>query len=75
MSSEVAITLALIAGSGILIWILRSPGEQPSGTILRDEIDLDELAAAEQDVQELDAFTTPEEADEELRDWGPGAPS
>ena len=75
MSSEIAVTLTLIAASGILIWILRAPAPgQGSGIILRDEIDYDELADAEREVRDLDAFASPEEADEELRDWGPGAP-
>jgi hypothetical protein len=74
MSSEIAITLAIVSASGILIWLLRTPADSSSGTILRDDIDIDELMAAEEEVQDLDAFTQPEEADEELRDWGPGAP-
>lgn len=75
MSSEIAITLAMISASGILVWLLRTPADSSSsGTVLRDDIDIDELMAAEEEVQELDAYTQPEEADEELRDWGPGAP-
>jgi hypothetical protein len=35
--------------------------------------DPDELAAAETEVEELDAFTSPEDADDQLPDWGPGA--
>lgn len=38
------------------------------------DIDYDELSAAEREVQELDSSTGPDEADEKLRDWGPGAP-
>lgn len=75
MSSEIAITLAMISASGILVWLLRTPADSSSsGTVLKDDIDIDELMAAEEEVQELDAYTQPEEADEELRDWGPGAP-
>ena len=35
-------------------------------------LDPDELAAAEEEVRRLDAFTRPEHADEQLPDWGPG---
>lgn len=38
------------------------------------EIDYDELDAAEREVRELDADVDPDDADEQLRDWGPGAP-
>jgi hypothetical protein len=34
----------------------------------------EELAEAEDEVRELDAMATPEDAAEQLPDWGPGVP-
>lgn len=34
----------------------------------------DELAQAEEEVRDLDVMTTPEGAEQQLPDWGPGAP-
>ncbi len=39
-----------------------------------DDIDEDVLDQAEREVSELDSTTSPEEADDHLPDWGPGAP-
>jgi hypothetical protein len=36
--------------------------------------DEEELAQAEDEVRGLDAMATPEDAAEQLPDWGPGAP-
>ena len=36
--------------------------------------DPDELEAAEREVRDLDAFSTPDQAAEDLPDWGPGTP-
>lgn len=38
------------------------------------EIDEAVLTDAEREVRELDAFATPDDAAEEIPDWGPGAP-
>jgi hypothetical protein len=34
----------------------------------------EETLNAEQEVRDLDAFTTPDDADDKLTDWGPGVP-
>lgn len=36
--------------------------------------DPDELARAEHEVRDLDAFASPEDAQQDLPDWGPGVP-
>lgn len=36
--------------------------------------DEEELAQAEEEVRELNALTTPEDAEQQLPDWGPGVP-
>jgi hypothetical protein len=38
------------------------------------DVDDAELAKAEEDLKRLDAGATPEDAEEDLDDWGPGAP-
>jgi hypothetical protein len=37
-------------------------------------VDREILNEAEDEVRDLDAFTSPEEADDDLPDWGPGVP-
>jgi hypothetical protein len=44
-------------------------GQPPTGVE-----DPEELARAENDLAGLDAMASPEDAAEELPDWGPGAP-
>lgn len=50
-----------------LLWLLGGPGRG-------DNVAESETGEAEEEVQDLDAFTSPDEAEEELPDWGPGAP-
>lgn len=63
------IILLLVAAVGA--WLLRPPTHRQSETPIEDR---EELEAAEKEVQDLDAFATPEDAEEDLSDWGPGAP-
>jgi hypothetical protein len=49
-------------------------GATGSGTSRIADIDEDELSEAEEELRDLDITTTPEEASEEIPDWGPGAP-
>lgn len=56
--------LVLVGG---LVWLLRPrPGRIPAED--------PDLVEAEEEVRELDAMTSPDEADDHLPDWGPGAP-
>lgn len=72
MNVTVAVLLIVLAGA-VTWFMVRSSGYAELNAA-DDEIDHDELSAAEQEVQELDVFTDPEEADDQLPDWGPGAP-
>jgi len=65
----VGVLIAVFAG--VLLWLVLAPiaKRQTAGRPI-DEETLD----AEQEVRDLDAFTTPEDADDELTDWGPGVP-
>ncbi len=65
----VGVLIAVFAG--VLLWLALAPARrrQTAGR----QID-EETLNAEQEVRDLDAFTTPEDADDELTDWGPGVP-
>ncbi len=61
--------------AGVLLWLLLAPPSTGRGRGRMAESRLDEeTVAAEQEVRDLDALATPEDADDELTDWGPGAP-
>lgn len=74
MSWSLIILLVLLLAA--LAWFIRRPEEpeldQPPSD--DDGVDHHVLGDAEAEVQDLDALTSPDEADGELRDWGPGAP-
>ncbi len=66
----VGVLIAVVAG--VLLWlVLASTSRRQSAGRQIDE----ETLKAVQEVQDLDAFTTPEDADDELTDWGPGVPN
>ena len=60
----------IVALAGVLLWLVLAPARRQVGASRPD----DETLEAEREVQDLDAFTTPEDADDELPDWGPGVP-
>lgn len=78
MMSGFAIGTILAAFTAALIWIVfrSSDGSTRGGADSGEdvEVDRDVLSEAEQEVRELGSFVTPEDAIEELPDWGPGTP-
>jgi hypothetical protein len=62
--------MTLLALVGGLLVLLRRPS-RPREPDDRDQNMLDE---AEREVRDLGATATPEDADDELQDWGPGTP-
>ncbi len=65
----ISVVIAVLAG--VLLWLLLAPaGKRRLADPHLDE----ETVAAEQEVRDLGALTTPKDADDELPDWGPGAP-
>ena len=54
-------------------WLLEGKHDN-SATDTDPDIDYEELDQAEREVRDLDSDVRPDEADEELNDWGPGAP-
>jgi hypothetical protein len=69
VESVVGVLIGVLAG--VLLWLVLAPARrrQTAGR----QID-EETLNAEQEVRDLDAFTTPDDADDELTDWGPGVP-
>lgn len=68
MSTTVFLGLLLGVLLVALLWLLGgSRGSEPADGASETE-------AAEDELRDVDAFRSPEEAEEELPDWGPGAP-
>lgn len=61
--------IGLLAGIALLFWVLRRAGA-PRREV--QNIDLEELEAAEREVRDLGSSALPEE-DQPGDDWGPGA--
>lgn len=64
------LTIALLALVGGLLVLLRRPRRRAAPADRDDDV----LGEAEREVRDLDAMTSPDDADDELTDWGPGAP-
>ncbi len=67
----IGVVIAVLAG--VLLWLLLAPPNRERERMAESRLD-EETISAEQEVRDLDALTTPEDADDELTDWGPGAP-
>lgn len=66
--------LAVLA-LAVLGWLVRRARRAPRRRMHRSaQIDRDALEQAEEEVRGLGTFTTPDDAADELPDWGPGAP-
>jgi len=64
--------LTLLAAVGLVIWLVRLV-RTPRRTVQPGDIDLEELAAAEREVRDLDTNVRPDD-DVPGADWGPGTP-
>lgn len=76
MGSSVALGLLILALLAVFVWLAGRPRSPRADTEAARGADVDEdvLADAEDEVQDLDSFATPEDAEDQLPDWGPGAP-
>jgi hypothetical protein len=75
VSGSIGLVVVLLVLAAALGWILFGPGGVRGARAGRDEsVDRDELEAAEEEVRDVNALASPEDAEEELPDWGPGAP-
>jgi len=67
--------LLIALGGGVLlvaiVWLIRRPVRPAADP---DDRDAEALADAEREVRDLDALATPEDATDQLPDWGPGTP-
>jgi hypothetical protein len=78
VTSSVALALLLAVLAASLAWLLAGGRRRRArrGRLEdRDAVDEDVLGEAEDELRDLNAFTSPEEVEEELPDWGPGAPN
>lgn len=72
--SSVSLAILFLILLAVFLWFVRKPGGfRPSRPGSTPE-DPEALEDAEREVRDLDAFATPEDAEENLPDWGPGAP-
>ena len=67
------ILLLLVLALSVLLVVPRR-FDRPPLQDLDPSIDADELRDAEDELDQLSSDVTPEEADDHLPDWGPGAP-
>ncbi|UCF40405.1 MAG: hypothetical protein JSW43_11830 [Gemmatimonadota bacterium] len=78
MTGSVGLVVVLLVVAAALTWIFVGPGRsrhrEPPRAAGDGSVDAEELAAAEEEVRDVDALASPEDAAEELPDWGPGAP-
>lgn len=69
------ILLVLVLILSLLLVVPRTSGaESRARETEGDGIDHEELESAERELDNLRATATPDDADDELPDWGPGAP-
>lgn len=74
MGSSAGVLLLMLLLAAVVAWLV---GRRPVDARRADrdaDIDREVLEEAEEEVRDLDGMLSPEEADEELPDWGPGAP-
>ena len=65
------VAIGLLALAGGLGWFF---GHRRHRAVDPDDFDRDELERAEREVRDLDPSVSPDDADDQLPDWGPGAP-
>jgi hypothetical protein len=73
--SLLVILLVLILALSLLLVVPRKSRSASLRSGVRDDqIDREVLGEAEEELEGLSASARPEDADDELPDWGPGAP-
>lgn len=75
MGSTLGFVFLVLLVAAVLVWLLGRPSASVGNNEFdEDDVDREILEEAEDEVRDLDAFTSPEEADDDLPDWGPGVP-
>ncbi len=73
-----SVLVVLILAALLILLVALPLGKRERVNQLLTELDrddaADELADAEEEVRDLDVMTGPEDAEQHLPDWGPGAP-
>ncbi len=72
--SSVSLAVLFLLLLALFVWFTRRPGGFRPSHPGRHADDPEALEDAENEVRNLDAFATPEDAEEDLPDWGPGVP-
>lgn len=73
MTGSTSLVILLMLLAAVFVWLLART-RRGGRCRLDDDIDHEVLEQAEQELSDLDALATPEDADDHLPDWGPGAP-
>ena len=73
-----SVLVVLIVAALLILLVALPLGKRERVNQLLTELDrddaADELADADEEVRDLDVLTNPEDAEQHLPDWGPGAP-
>jgi hypothetical protein len=72
--SLLIVLLVLVLILAVLLVVPRKRSSTGTHATRNADIDEDELLRAEDELSDLDAMATPEDAANELPDWGPGVP-
>ncbi len=75
MGSTVGVGFLILLVAAVLAWLIGRPKRKAEDdAVVEADVDREMLEEAEDEVRGLNAFTSPEEACDDLPDWGPGAP-
>ncbi|MEE8573573.1 MAG: hypothetical protein V3T20_09925 [Gemmatimonadota bacterium] len=75
MGSTVGLVFLILLVAAVLAWVVGRPRGAANGEDGEEaNVDREILEEAEDELRDLDAFASPDEADDHLPDWGPGAP-
>jgi len=75
VGSTLGVVFLILLVAAVMVWLIG----RPRASVRNDgiggaNVDREILEEAEDEVRDLDAFTSPEDADDDLPDWGPGVP-
>ena len=74
MTGSTSLVILLMLLAAVFAWLLARTRRSAHRRLDGEDIDHDVLEQAEQELSDLDALADPEDADDHLPDWGPGAP-
>lgn len=75
MGGTTGLVFVILLVVAALVWLVGRPRPAVSQEDAEDaDVDREILEETEDEVRDLDAFTSPEDAEDDLPDWGPGVP-